>query len=123
MNLRLLKRPAAVIVLAALAAATAFAKDHATITLGTAVSINGTTLQQGKYKVTWTSLSPEATVTFSRGHKTLATAEGKWVDRNRQYNTDQVLYSNDGDGTRKIIELRFAGMSQALVFGGSGSTS
>lgn len=123
MNLRILKRIAPVIVLAALATASAFAKDHATITLGQQASINGTALPQGSYKVAWVSHSPQATVTFSRGKQTVATAEGKWVDRDRKYDSTEVLYSNNGDGSKKVIEIRFAGMNQALVFGDSDSSS
>jgi len=123
MNVRILKRLTPVILLAALMAGTAFAKDHATITLGQTASINGTTLPQGNYKVAWVSHSPQATVTFSQGKEKVATAEGKWVDRSTKYDSDQVLYSNDGAGPKKVIEIRFAGMSQALVFGDSDSAS
>jgi hypothetical protein len=123
MNLRILKRFAAVTVLAALATVTAFAKDHATITLGSNASINGTALEHGNYKVAWGSNSQQAEVTFSQGKKTVATAQGKWVTRDRTYDSNEVLYSTDGDGAKKIVEIRIAGTNQALVFGDSESTS
>ena len=123
MKLRILKRLFPVVLLAVLAAVPVFAKDHANITLGHSASINGTALPQGNYKVSWVSHSPQATVTFIQGGKTLATAEGKWVDRNTKFDSDQVLYSSDGDGAKKVVEIRFAGMSQALVFGDADSAS
>jgi hypothetical protein len=47
----------------------------------------------------------------------VATVEGKWVDRDTKYEANAVVYSNNPDGSRTILEVRFAGLKGALVFG------
>jgi hypothetical protein len=41
------------------------------------------------------------------------------VDRTTKYRDDSVLYETESDSSRKMIEMRFAGKSEVLVFGGS----
>ena len=82
-----------------------------------AASLNGTSLPAGQYKVTWQQHSPEATVSLTQGKNTLATTQAKWVDRDVRYPTNAVLYNTSGDGSRRILEIRFAGVKGALVFG------
>jgi len=99
------------------------AKDARNVTLGHAVTVNGTQLASGNYEVSWVSHSPEATVTFKKHHKVAATAEGKWVNGPKTYDSDSVVYSNNPDGSRTLVEIRFAGMSQVLTFGEPSSGS
>jgi hypothetical protein len=116
MSLRFKKLFVPLIMVLALAAASAFAKDQRTVTLKHEASLNGTTVAAGSYKVTWSAESGDPTVNFVKGKENVATAQAKWVDRDTKYDTDQVVYSNDGGGAPKIVELRFAGKSQVLVF-------
>lgn len=94
-------------------------KNMRKLTLSSAATISGTQVPAGQYDVRWVSHSPEATVTFEKGHNVVATAEGKWVDRHTPYVQNAVVLETNPDGSRSIVELRFAGMSEALVFGGS----
>jgi hypothetical protein len=121
MSLRFKKLFVPLIMLLALAAVSAFAKDQRNITLKHQASLNGTTVAAGSYKVTWSAESGDPTVNFVKGKDNIATAQAKWVDRNTKYDSDQVVYSNDGGGAPKIVELRFAGKSQVLVFEDSAS--
>jgi hypothetical protein len=126
MDARSFKRLAPVLVIFVLTAASAFAKNDKNerrLTLNHAVSVNGTTIPAGTYKVAWVSHSPEATVTFLNGQKAVATSAATWVDRGTPYQDDAVVYSADSDGSRSIVEIRFKGMSKALVFGSAGATS
>lgn len=116
MNLRLQKLVAPAILLVVLVAGSAFAKSKH-VTLNKAVDVNGATLVAGSYNVTWSAPGGDPTVSFMKGKKTLASEQAKWVDRGTKYENDAVIYSNNGDGASHIIEIRFAGMRQALVFG------
>ncbi len=117
MNLRLQKLVAPAILLIVLVAGCAFAKNGKHVTINKAVDVNGATLAAGSYNVTWSAPGGDPTVSFMKGKETVASAQAKWVDRGIKYDTDAVIYSNDGNGAPKILEIRFAGMQQALVFG------
>lgn len=117
MSLQSSKRVTLVLVVLLLSAASAFAKNERRITLVNSASVNGQTLHAGNYKVDWVSHSPEATVTFYKGKEAVATVQGKWVERGSQYRQNAVVYTDHPDGSKSILEIRFAGMSQALVLG------
>ena len=116
MTLRSMKHSLLMIVVLALAAASAFAKDQHTIALAYAVSVHGTTVAPGRYNVTCSAESGDPTVNFIRDQKVVASASAKWVERQTQYPSNEVVFETPTDGARKIIEIRFAGKSQALVF-------
>lgn len=105
---------AAVLLLASLWAAAASSR---TLAFKTPVKLNGAEMTPGFYVVDWVSHSPEATVTFRRNGQVVATAAGKWVERDSKAPADAVVYSNNADGTHTLTELRFGGMKQVLVFG------
>jgi hypothetical protein len=94
----------------------AFAKNSRKVNLGKAVTIHGTQLAPGNYQVSWETHSPEATVTFTHKKAVVATAEGKLVERPTKYENDSVVYSDNDNGSRTIIEIRFAGSNQVLTF-------
>lgn len=117
MNVRIQKLVAPAILVIALVAGSAFAKSGKHISVNKAVDVNGATLTAGSYNITWTAPGGDPTVSFMKGKQTVASAQAKWVDRGIKYENDSVIYSNDGEGASRIIEIRFAGMRQALVFG------
>lgn len=123
MSVQSFKRLTSVLVILVLAAASALAKNERRLTITNNASIGGKTLQAGNYKVDWVSHSPEATLTFYSGKEAVVTVEGKWVDRGSEYKQNAVLYENHPDGSRSIIEIRFAGMTQALVLGSAAPAS
>ena len=100
-----------------MAALSAVAQNARTLKVPYSASVNGKQLAAGEYKVTWQTHSPEATVNFSQKKEVVATVEGKWVDRETKYEANAVVYSNNPDGSRTILEVRFAGLKGALVFG------
>jgi hypothetical protein len=95
----------------------AMGKDQRMLNISQDATLNGTRVSAGEYKVEWVTHSPGATVSFLKGKKVLLTAEGKLVDRGRKYDRNTVIYSTAPDGTRTISEIRFAGQSEAIVFG------
>lgn len=106
----------ALAILLATCLSAAAANSH-TLSFRTTVMLNGTEMTPGFYVVDWVSHSPEATVTFTRNAKVVATAAGKWVERDAKSPADSVVYTNNPDGSHTLIELRFGGMKQVLVFG------
>ena len=100
-----------------MAALSAVAQNARTLKLPYSASVNGKQLAAGEYKVTWETHSPEATVNFAQKKEVVATVQGKWVDRDTKYEANAVVYSNNPDGSRTIMEVRFAGLKGALVFG------
>jgi hypothetical protein len=104
------------VVVLLVAGTSALAKNSGTVKISYAASLTGTALTPGEYKVTWEQHSPEATVTLMRGKNVVATAQGKWVEREVRYPANAVLYNVNPDGSRTVMELRFAGLKGALVF-------
>jgi hypothetical protein len=95
----------------------AAAANSRTLSFKTPVKLNGAEMMPGFYEVAWVTHSPEATVTFTRNGKVVATAAGKLVERETKYPADAVVYSNNADGSHTLKELRFGGSKQVLVFG------
>lgn len=100
----------------------ASAKDSHRITLFDPMQLNGTTLPAGKYKVTWEQQNPEATVTFTSGKKIIATAKGKIVEREKSADFSGVVSNTNPDGTKNLVEIRFGGSKEAVVFDQSPSS-
>ena len=96
--------------------ASALAKGAHRLKLSINASIAGTAIGAGEYKVETTDQNSAVKVTFIQGKNSVATAEGKLVDRGGKFSTSSVVYGEDGKGALRITELRLAGMSQAIVF-------
>ena len=94
-----------------------YAQGSINLNISLPSSLNGTNIAPGEYRVRWDSHSPEITVTFNKGRKVIATADGKLVDRDTKYDHDGVVYRVNADGTHSIQEIRLAGKKQAIVFG------
>jgi hypothetical protein len=46
----------------------------------------------------------------------VVTVDGRWVDRGVKNERNAFVYQKRGDGSRNLLEIRFAGMSRVLVF-------
>jgi hypothetical protein len=91
-------------------------KDSRTMVLLSDAIVTGSHLASGTYNVRWTSQSPAAAVSFLQEGKVVATATGKIVDRGKKYESNEVVYDRDADGAHVIVELRFRGSSEVIVF-------
>ncbi len=78
--------------------------------------IGNASMPVGDCIVSWESYIPDAIVRFQVTGAIGAVAEATWVDRRVKYGEDAVVYTTNRDGSRNLIELRFAGMGRALVF-------
>jgi len=72
-------------------------------------------LRLDDFVVAWESYSPDALVRFLIGGTVVKTAQAKWVSREVPYEHDEIMYRGNGQGSRTLLELHFAGVSQALV--------
>lgn len=66
--------------------------------------------------ISWESYSARAIVKFVQDNYVIATADGKWVNRGLRFERDAFVYRRNDDGSQTLVEIQFAGMSQALVF-------
>jgi hypothetical protein len=98
------------------AAISTFAAGSRTFNILSPVSLNGTPIAAGEYKVSWQTHSPDATVTFAKGHKAITTAPGRLVESNTKFDRDMVISRIQPDGTRVLLELRLGGTNQSIVF-------
>ena len=96
--------------------ASAFANDSHKLTLRYSMTLQGTPLAPGEYRISWVSQSPAATVTVAKNKNVVATAQGRLVDVGKKFTQSAVLYDESADGTRIIREIRLAGSAQAIVF-------
>jgi hypothetical protein len=80
------------------------------------LTLNGTHVPKGDYTINWESYSPDAAVKFVRNYDVVATAEGKWMKRDVPYKLDAIVWRASADGSPILLEIRFRGMSRALVF-------
>ena len=83
------------------------------------LTLNGARLPDGDLVIAWESYVPDAIVKFEKDGSVIGTTDGKWEKRDVKYGDDAIVYRKNSDGTRTLLEIRFAGMSQALVFGKS----
>lgn len=79
-------------------------------------TVAGHHLASGEYHVKCETSGADAKLTFVLGRKVVATVEGQIVNRSQQYSTNEVVYDTKPDGTRAIVEIRFAKANQIIVF-------
>jgi hypothetical protein len=96
-----------------------FERGSRAFTLGSPVSLNGARTPAGDYIISWESYLDDASVKFLRNDFTVATGNARWVKRDAKYPRDAYVYRRNADGSRTLLEIRFGGTRQALVFGKS----
>jgi len=80
------------------------------------LKLGGTNMPVGDYVISWESYIPDAIVKFQTNRGVAVTVEGKWVKRGVKYGENAVVYTNSIDGSHNLVEIRFSGIGQALVF-------
>lgn len=92
------------------------AANSRTVMLRHAAVLSGTNLSAGQYDIRWEAHSPDATVQFVRGRKVVLSTQGRVEARNKTYDSNAVVYNSAPDGSFSLVEIRFAGSSDVLVF-------
>ena len=88
--------------------ALAFAADKksASVQIAQPVTVAGTQIAAGNYKLVWEGNGPEVTVTFLSGKKTVATAPAKLVNSERnQVGAIETVAAADKTQVLKAVDL------------------
>jgi hypothetical protein len=96
-----------------------FERGSRPFTLNSPVTLNGTRTPPGDYIISWESSLDDASVKLLHNDLLVASANGRWVRRDVKYPRDAYVYRRNTDGSRTLVEIRFGGTRQALVFGKS----
>jgi PilZ domain len=82
-----------------------------------ALTAGGKRLPTGYCVVSWESYMPDAIVRIEDERSMGVTVDAKWVKQPVRYTQNAVAYQINRDGSRTLVEIRFSGMQQSLVFG------
>jgi hypothetical protein len=96
-----------------------FERGSRDFTLSSGLTINNMRMPVGDCTIRWESYSSNVVVQFVQENNIVATADGNWVKRDVRYDRGAIAYTKNRDGSRNLLEIRFAGMSRALIFGKS----
>ena len=94
----------------------AFEKGSRDFHFGSSLDLNGSQVPVGYCTVAWESYSTHAAVKFLQEELVVAKADGTWIKTAAIYDRSAIVYRRNTDGSRTLLELRFAGMNRALVF-------
>lgn len=93
-----------------------YERGSRTFILSSPVRLNGTEMPLGEFVIRWESYVPDAKVKFLQNDDLVVTTDGRWVDRGVKNERNAFVYQKRGNGSRNLLEIRFAGMSRVLVF-------
>jgi hypothetical protein len=83
------------------------------------VTINGTTLKAGDYKVEWQGSGSSAEVSIVQGKRVLAKTSAQIVELKDPALYNAAVTVKNDDGTSSLVGLRFQGKKVALDVAGS----
>lgn len=100
--------------LAMLMAAGAFAGTKGDLQLSNQVTVNGTTLKPGDYKLQWEGNGPNVELSFIQGKKVVAKAPAHVVELQSPALNNAAVITNNGNGAGSLTGVRFQGKKLAL---------
>ena len=103
--------------LALLLATSAFAANKGSLSVQEPLTINGTQLKPGDYKVEWDGNGPSVEVSITQGKKVIAKVPAHVVSLESASPNDATVVKNNGDGTKSLSEVRIGGKKFALALG------
>jgi hypothetical protein len=80
------------------------------------VTLNGAQVPAGTYELTCETHGSSVRVTLLKDGQFVATAPGAWVKTGIKYSENEVLVRVNPEGSKSLIEIRFAGAARAIVF-------
>lgn len=105
---------------ALLLASGAFAADKANLQLNNAVTLNGTTIAPGDYKLQWEGAGPNVELSILHGKKVVAKVPAHMVDLATPSPNDAAVTLKQDSGPNTLAGIRFQGKKYALDFTQSG---
>jgi hypothetical protein len=103
--------------LALLLATSAFAANKGSLTVQEAVTVNGTRLAAGDYKVQWDGTGPNVELSITQGKKVLAKVPARMVNLDQPAQGDSAVVKNNDDGSKSLTEVRLSGKKFAFAVG------
>jgi hypothetical protein len=103
--------------LALLLATSAFAASKGSLQVQEPITVNGTKLAPGDYKLQWDGTGPSVELSILQGKKVVAKVPAHVVDLDRPSPNDAAVVKNNGDGTRALSEVRLSGKKFSLAVG------
>jgi hypothetical protein len=100
--------------LAVLLASSALAATKASLQLSNPVTVNGTTLKAGDYKIQWEGDGPNVEVSFTQGKTVVAKAPARVVELETPAANDAAVTLKNDKGSNSLAGLRFQGKKIAL---------
>jgi len=97
-----------------------FERGSRSFVFGSSLTLNGSKLPVGDFTISWESYVTAAKVKFEQGNGVVATADGRWIQRPRRYEHNEIVYQRNGNGSRILLEIHFSGQDRALVFRDAG---
>ncbi len=103
--------------LALLLATSAFAANKGSLQVQEPLTVNGTKLAPGDYKVRWDGTGPSVELSIMQGKKVVAKVPAHVVDLDKPSSLDAAVVKNNGDGTKVLSEVRLSGKKFSLALG------
>jgi hypothetical protein len=103
--------------LALLLATSAFAANKGSLQVSDTVNVSGKSLAAGEYNVKWEGNGPNVELNILQGKKVVATIPARLIDLDRSAAGNTAVVKRNGDGSRTLSEIRFAGKKYALALG------
>ena len=101
----------------------AFAKENSkgALRLDETVTVDGTTINPGNYKVEWTGNGPDVQVSLVKGSQTVATFPAHVTEQASVPKADAYGSSEQPNGTKALTSIFFGGKHYALQLGNAGA--
>jgi hypothetical protein len=103
--------------LALLLASSAFAATKASLQLTNPVTVNGTSLKPGDYKVQWEGNGPNVELSIMQGKNVIAKTSAHVVDLENPSANDAAVTRKNDSGPNSLTGIRFQGKKFALELG------
>ncbi len=103
--------------LALLLASSAFAATKGSLQISHPVTVNGTQLKPGDYKVEWDGSGPNVDVSILQGKNVIAKTQAHVVDLSAAPDSNAAVIRTNSDGSSSLSGVRFGGKKTALEFG------
>jgi hypothetical protein len=100
--------------LAVLLASSAFAATKASLQLDNPVTVNGTTLKAGSYKLEWEGAGPNVELSILQGKKVVLKTPAHVVELQTPAANDAAVTVQNNSGTTSLTALRFEGKKTSL---------
>jgi hypothetical protein len=100
--------------LAVLLASSAFAATKASLQLSNPVTVNGTKLKPGDYKLQWEGNGPNVELSIMQGKSVLAKVPAHLVELETPAANDAAVVRKNDSGPNSLAGIRFQGKKLAL---------